>query len=108
MLVEETSALDSQTEQEIQEALKRVAEKRTTLVIAHRLSTIVDADQILVLDQGRIVETGSHEELLGRNGLYADMWNRQLQEDQARKKLEQAIDPPSGGVGSVAGDMISP
>jgi ATP-binding cassette, subfamily B, heavy metal transporter len=78
---EATSALDSETEKGIQAELDRIARGRTTLVIAHRLSTIMDADQILVLDQGRIVERGSHRELLAAGGLYAQMWALQLEED---------------------------
>jgi ATP-binding cassette subfamily B protein len=74
---EATSALDSHAEQAIQAQLKDIARDRTTLVIAHRLSTIVDATQILVMAQGRIVERGSHAELLAKQGLYADMWERQ-------------------------------
>ncbi len=74
---EATSALDTKTEREIQKSLAEVASGRTTLVIAHRLSTVVDADQILVLDQGRIVERGHHRELLARGGVYATMWARQ-------------------------------
>jgi ATP-binding cassette subfamily B protein len=74
---EATSALDSKTEREIQESLAEVAADRTTLVIAHRLSTIVDADEILVLDQGRIVERGHHRALLALGGAYAAMWARQ-------------------------------
>jgi ATP-binding cassette subfamily B protein len=74
---EATSALDSQTEQAIQRSLDAAAEGRTTLVIAHRLSTIVDADEILVLDQGRIVERGTHAALLQHNGAYATMWAHQ-------------------------------
>ena len=77
VLDEATSALDSHTEKEIQDALDRVSRNRTTLVIAHRLSTIVGADEIIVLDQGEIVERGTHYALLARNGLYASMWNRQ-------------------------------
>ncbi len=77
---EATSALDSRSEKAIQAELKRIAENRTTLVIAHRLSTIVDADRILVMDQGRIAESGTHRELLERNGLYAHMWALQQQE----------------------------
>ncbi|MDQ0316267.1 ABCB family ABC transporter ATP-binding protein/permease [Amorphus orientalis] len=80
ILDEATSALDSRTEQEIQAALDRVSENRTTLVIAHRLSTIVRADEILVLDGGRIVERGTHLELIDHGGLYAQMWNRQREE----------------------------
>tara|TARA_R110001599_G_scaffold353676_1_gene594991 strand:+ start:9848 stop:11698 length:1851 start_codon:yes stop_codon:yes gene_type:complete len=74
---EATSALDSKAEQAIQAQLKEIARNRTTLVIAHRLSTIADAQQILVLDHGRIVERGSHPELLALDGLYAQMWARQ-------------------------------
>jgi ATP-binding cassette subfamily B protein len=78
VLDEATSSLDSATEQAIQEALKQVSENRTTLVIAHRLSTIVDADEILVLDAGRLVERGSHAELMMLDGRYAEMWRLQL------------------------------
>jgi len=78
---EATSALDSETEQGIQAELDRIARGRTTLVIAHRLSTVMDADQILVLEAGRIVERGTHRELLERNGAYAQMWALQLQEE---------------------------
>ncbi|HHZ87739.1 MAG TPA: ATP-binding cassette domain-containing protein, partial [Chromatiaceae bacterium] len=79
---EATSALDTKTEQDIQETLAEVAKNRTTLVIAHRLSTIVDADQIVVLDQGSIVERGTHEELLAHNGHYLTMWELQKKEPQ--------------------------
>jgi ABC-type transport system involved in Fe-S cluster assembly fused permease/ATPase subunit len=81
---EATSALDTKTEREIQASLAEVAADRTTLVIAHRLSTVVDADEILVLDGGRIVERGHHRELLARGGVYATMWTRQ-QEAAARE-----------------------
>jgi ABC-type transport system involved in Fe-S cluster assembly fused permease/ATPase subunit len=81
---EATSALDTKTEREIQASLAEVAADHTTLVIAHRLSTVVDADQILVLDGGRIVERGHHRELLGKGGVYAAMWARQ-QEAAARE-----------------------
>ncbi len=77
VLDEATSALDSRTERSLQEALLRVARGRTTLVIAHRLSTVVDADEIIVLDRGRVVERGSHGRLLAQPGLYAEMWRRQ-------------------------------
>ncbi len=87
VLDEATSALDSHTEREIQDALDRVSKNRTTLVIAHRLSTIVDADEILVLDKGVIVERGTHQALLARSGLYASMWNRQREAEAAREAL---------------------
>ena len=87
LLDEATSALDSHTEKEIQDALERVSRGRTTLVIAHRLSTIVGADEIIVLDQGVIAERGTHHQLLLRNGLYASMWNRQREAEEAREKL---------------------
>ena len=80
ILDEATSALDSRTEAAIQETLQGVAARRTSIVIAHRLSTVVDADQIVVLDQGRIVERGSHAQLLRKGGLYAEMWERQQAE----------------------------
>jgi ABC-type transport system involved in Fe-S cluster assembly fused permease/ATPase subunit len=80
---EATSALDSKSEKAIQAELDRIAEGRTTLVIAHRLSTVMNADQILVLDAGRILERGSHAELLARGGLYAQMWRLQQQERAA-------------------------
>lgn len=83
LLDEATSALDSRTEQDILATLRRVSERRTTIAIAHRLSTIADSDRILVLDQGRLAETGSHAELLRRGGLYADMWARQQAEGEA-------------------------
>lgn len=78
---EATSALDSKSEKAIQAELRTIAQNRTTLVIAHRLSTVVDADQILVMDQGRIVERGTHRELLAHNQHYAQMWNLQKQEE---------------------------
>jgi ATP-binding cassette, subfamily B, heavy metal transporter len=95
LLDEATSALDSHTERDIQDALDRVSQNRTTLVIAHRLSTIVGADDILVLDGGVIVERGRHHELLARDGLYASMWNRQREAEMAREILAGADDPPS-------------
>jgi len=85
---EATSALDSRTEAAIQETLSEVSSRRTSIVIAHRLSTVVDADQIVVLDQGRVAERGTHAELLRRNGLYAEMWTRQQAE--AEEQAEAA------------------
>src|SRR6195952_332795 len=87
LLDEATSALDSHTEQEIQDALEKVSRNRTSLVIAHRLSTIVGADEIIVLDQGRIAERGTHGQLLAAGGLYASMWNRQREAQDARERL---------------------
>jgi ABC-type transport system involved in Fe-S cluster assembly fused permease/ATPase subunit len=94
LLDEATSALDSHTEKDIQDALQRVSRNRTTLVIAHRLSTIVGADEIIVLDQGIIVERGSHHFLLAKGGLYASMWNRQREAAAAREKLAMVDDEP--------------
>jgi ATP-binding cassette subfamily B protein len=90
VLDEATSALDTFTEKEIQDALDRVSRGRTTLVIAHRLSTVIGADEILVLDQGRVVERGNHGSLLDQGGVYAAMWNRQREADQARETLKRA------------------
>jgi ABC-type transport system involved in Fe-S cluster assembly fused permease/ATPase subunit len=92
VLDEATSALDSHTEREIQDALERVSRNRTSLVIAHRLSTIVTADEIIVLDQGRIAERGTHGQLLATGGLYASMWNRQREAQEAREKLARIGD----------------
>jgi ABC-type transport system involved in Fe-S cluster assembly fused permease/ATPase subunit len=92
VLDEATSALDSHTEREIQDALERVSRNRTSLVIAHRLSTIVAADEIIVLDQGRIAERGTHGQLLASGGLYASMWNRQREAQEAREKLARMAD----------------
>jgi ATP-binding cassette subfamily B protein len=88
ILDEATSALDSRTEAAIQEVLSSIARRRTTIMIAHRLSTVVDADVIIVLEDGRIVEQGSHAELLRRDGLYATMWARQASE---RAEVEEDV-----------------
>jgi len=89
---EATSSLDSRTEQAIQETLAEVSAEHTTLVIAHRLSTVVDADQILVMSAGRVIESGTHKQLLAAAGVYADMWELQLKEHEAAN----ATAPESG------------
>ena len=94
LLDEATSALDTGTEREIQSALNEVSRERTTLVIAHRLSTVVDADEILVLDHGRIIERGRHSELLALGGHYAAMWNKQREAAAAREKLKEVENDP--------------
>ncbi|WP_208349495.1 ABCB family ABC transporter ATP-binding protein/permease [Pseudaestuariivita rosea] len=83
LLDEATSALDTETERDIQDSLRAMGEGRTVITIAHRLSTIVDADQIIVLENGVITERGTHDELLSMNGRYARMWHRQLSEEDA-------------------------
>ena len=112
LLDEATSALDSHTEKEIQDALDRIARTRTTVVIAHRLSTIVGADNILVLDAGRLVEQGTHKELLAKGGLYASLWNRQRQAEKAREVLAEALAGEGqrimdGRIPSASGDLGS-
>ena len=94
MLDEATSALDTGTEREIQGALNEVSQGRTTLVIAHRLSTVIDADEILVLDHGQIIERGRHAELLAHEGHYAAMWNKQREAAAAREKLREVENDP--------------
>ena len=79
---EATSSLDSQSEKTILESLKALAENHTTLVIAHRLSTVIDADEIVVMDSGTIVERGPHHQLLEQNGRYAEMWALQQEEEE--------------------------
>ena len=90
ILDEATSALDSRTEAAIQATLRDVAANRTSIVIAHRLSTVMDADEIVVLDQGRVAERGTHGQLLRKGGLYAEMWNRQQTEREAEQAAEAA------------------
>jgi ATP-binding cassette subfamily B protein len=92
---EATSALDTRTEQEIQRSLEEVSRGRTTVVIAHRLSTIIHADEIVVLDRGRVAERGRHAELLARNGLYADMWRRQQEAAAEAERKVEPEEPPS-------------
>ena len=99
---EATSALDSHAEQAIQAQLKDIARDRTTLVIAHRLSTIADATQILVMAQGRIVERGSHVELLAKQGLYADMWERQQAPQDESNAVSEGAASPDGAAFNVS------
>jgi ATP-binding cassette subfamily B protein len=98
---EATSALDTRTEKEIQDSLRQISAGVTTLVIAHRLSTVVDADQIVVLDKGQVVERGTHADLLAAEGVYAQMWRRQLETREAQARIEAAAVPvspvPAGG-----------
>ncbi len=89
VLDEATSALDTFTEREIQDALDRVAEGRTTLVIAHRLSTVVNADEIIVLDKGLIAERGTHQKLLDHGGIYSRLWNQQRELAAAEETLKK-------------------
>ncbi len=103
---EATSALDSRNEKAIQAELALIARDRTTLTIAHRLSTIVDADEILVLDAGRIVERGRHAALVAADGAYARMWR--LQQDEARVEAERRDVEPAGGRGRPAGGGTAP
>src|SRR5690606_38637808 len=92
------SALDTRTEQEIQSALEFVSRGRTTLMIAHRLSTVIGANEIIVLKNGTIAERGTHRELLERGGLYAEMWNRQLEAADAENRLRQAQETDELGI----------
>jgi ATP-binding cassette subfamily B protein len=88
---EATSALDTHTEKEIQDNLREVSRDRTTLVIAHRLSTVIDADEILVLKDGEVVERGRHGQLLEADGIYAGMWRKQQETANLRHDLEKAL-----------------
>ena len=92
LLDEATAALDSETEQNIQSALDKLSQGRTTLVIAHRLSTITTADQILVLNSGKVAERGTHEELLSMKGRYANMWRKQIRAQQAAEQAKELSD----------------
>ncbi|HEX7074269.1 MAG TPA: ATP-binding cassette domain-containing protein, partial [Hyphomicrobiaceae bacterium] len=108
ILDEATSALDSHTEKEIQDALDRVSRDRTTLVIAHRLSTIVHADNILVLEKGRLVEQGTHAQLLAKDGLYASLWNRQLRAEKAREELARTLEEAERAGALKPSDKVTP
>ncbi|KAG2448115.1 hypothetical protein HYH02_006700 [Chlamydomonas schloesseri] len=101
VLDEATSALDTITEKKIQGALAELRSNRTTVIVAHRLSTIADADIIVVMATGQVVEQGSHTELLARGGLYAEMWNRQAQTAQG-----EGLDPASDGTSSKSGSAL--
>ncbi|QOG08762.1 ABC transporter ATP-binding protein/permease [Aureimonas sp. OT7] len=98
VLDEATSALDTHTEQDIQSALNLVSRERTTLTIAHRLSTIVDADEIIVLRSGQIVERGTHRALLAEGGLYAEMWTMQREASEAEETLRRAREADALGI----------
>jgi ABC-type transport system involved in Fe-S cluster assembly fused permease/ATPase subunit len=109
ILDEATSALDTHTEREIQAALDQVSRNRTTLVIAHRLSTVVNADQIIVLEAGQIAERGTHADLLTAGGLYASMWARQREADEAEERLREAQEHDEFGIvtrGPKADDLV--
>jgi ATP-binding cassette subfamily B protein len=108
VLDEATSALDSHTEKEIQDALDRATQDRTTLVIAHRLSTIVHANNIVVLDKGEVVEQGSHAELIAKGGLYASLWSRQRQAEKAREELALALEEAERTGALRAADTLLP
>ena len=98
---EATSALDSRTEKEIQASLNEVSKARTTIVIAHRLSTVIDADEILVLSEGRVVERGSHVDLLAQNGLYKQMWDRQSKGFVEGEDSAEILPMPQGTTGAI-------
>lgn len=108
LLDEATSALDTHTEAEIQAALDEVSQNRTTLVIAHRLSTVIEADMILVLDKGEIVERGTHSALLKNGGLYASMWDRQQEASEAEERLRAVHENDAGFIkrGAKAGEIL--
>jgi ABC-type transport system involved in Fe-S cluster assembly fused permease/ATPase subunit len=109
VLDEATSALDTHTEKEIQSALNTVSEGRTTIVIAHRLSTVVSADEILVLVKGEIVERGGHDSLMAQEGVYASMWNRQREADEAAERLRSTVEADAEGyldIGRTRGDPV--
>ncbi|KKB81236.1 metal ABC transporter permease [Devosia soli] len=98
ILDEATSALDTKTERDIQAALDEVSRNRTSVVIAHRLSTVINADEILVLREGRVAERGNHADLLAQNGLYAQMWSRQREATEAEEALARTREDPDGFV----------
>ena len=104
---EATSALDSRSERAIQHELDQIARNRTTLIIAHRLSTIIHAQQIIVMDHGRIVERGTHAELLLQEGLYAQMWALQQQRAQVAQAVEALADELADELGDALGDALA-
>ena len=104
---EATSALDSRSERAIQHELDQIARNRTTLIIAHRLSTVIHAQQIIVMDHGRIVERGTHAELLLQEGLYAQMWALQQQRAQVAQAVEALADELADELGDALGDALA-
>ncbi|NQY82242.1 MAG: ABC transporter ATP-binding protein/permease [Alphaproteobacteria bacterium] len=96
LLDEATSALDTATERQIQHTLNSLSKGRTVMIIAHRLSTVVHADQIIVMQDGCIAETGSHQELLELDGLYAEMWQKQITHDDEEQEAGETLETPSG------------
>jgi ATP-binding cassette subfamily B protein len=102
LLDEATSALDTETEVEIQGELKAMGEGRTVITIAHRLSTIADADRIVVLEKGEIVEEGNHDSLLAKGGRYASLWQRQASGEEDNGPRVRALDVLEGGGASEA------
>lgn len=108
LLDEATSALDTHTEKQLQLALKNILQGRTSLTIAHRLSTIVNSERIVVLDNGRVVENGSHVDLINKNGLYKSMWMQQIKTDEEARKAEQEAEIPKVDATTADAPQVEP